>query len=369
MRKWSFLGLILAMVGMLALAGCDNGHRITAEEIINKMKATKANTTSAHAVVDAEIDAQGFKGQVTVEAWQKNPANVRLEVKSSTFDEAKGLVIVKNDKDIWVSVPSRNEVYKGGLQQLGIPMSDQVLEAMTGDLQQILDYTDAQLVGEGTVAGKDTYKLTLTPKAPSEGQATIPINGKATLWVEKDRWLPLKVEVDGGMLGRGSVTVSTLETNQDVPDSTFQFVVPNGAKVIDQSTATPTKPQTMTLEQAKASAGFRLLVPTYVPTGATLSEVYKLQQNGVGEMFVLNYNHVPNGFSLAQGKTDVDLAGLVPEGFPKEKITVRGIEGTIITSTGTVSGTFLSWTENGVRINIAGSITRDEALKIAASLQ
>ena len=115
----------------------------------------------------------------------------------------------------------------------------------------------------------------------------------------------------------------------------------------------------MTLDEAKAQAGFALLVPEYVPEGATLVDVLKMEDS-----IILHYDHSPQvSFSLIQGPAWTDP---LPAGQSQD-VTVRGQSATVI-SDETHGNTFLHWTENDVVIVIAGQISLDEALKVAESL-
>jgi len=58
----------------------------------------------------------------------------------------------------------------------------------------------------------------------------------------------------------------------------------------------------------------------------------------------------------------------MPFGAKTEAVTVRGQQATLITGTADQKGTLLRWQENGVTIIIAGTLSREQALAIAATL-
>jgi hypothetical protein len=188
----------------------------------------------------------------------------------------------------------------------------------------------------------------------------LPGNGTATLWVDQERWIVLKASYEAGGLGQGTLEVQSYELNTGVPDDLFRFEAPQGVEVVQ---AEAQKPQSLTLDEARAQASFPLLVPEYVPDGTTLIEVYKL-----GEAIILRYDHSPEAaFTVVQG--DTGTPNLSPEtaglGRP---VTVRGQSGTAISDEASGS-TLLVWTENGVSVSVAGHISLDEAIKVAESMK
>jgi hypothetical protein len=232
-----------------------------------------------------------------------------------------------------------------------------MLGELQGLIQRVLDVSDAELAGEETVAGQRAYKLTLTPKEDSDQGLPLLGGGTATLWVDEQRWIVLKATFEASALGQGSMEVESFELNPGLPDSLFQFEVPEGAEVVEVK---PEQIEPLTLDEAKAQAGFPLLVPEVVPDGATLIEVFK-----TGDSFVLRYDHSQQvSFTIVQGS---DLPS-PPSLGNSQGITVRGQDATVITDEAG-GNTFLYWTENGVTVTVAGHIGLDEALQVAESLK
>jgi hypothetical protein len=180
--------------------------------------------------------------------------------------------------------------------------------------------------------------------------------------VEKERWIALQAHVDGSSFGEGWVRVRSFEFNTGLDDELFQFEIPEGAEVIDVADMEPVP---LTLDEAEAQAAFDLLVPTYEPDGATLIEVFR-----VGDAFILRYDHSTTSFTIVQGDLPHVEGGLPEEGAHGGEIVdvdVRGQKATLVTDG--AGNSFLSWTEDGVSITIAGHISADEIVKVAESLQ
>jgi outer membrane lipoprotein-sorting protein len=354
MKSKVWLAFSLLLVLSLALAGC--GHKITAEEIVAKVQEMAQNTHDAHAVVTGSVDIQGIQVSAKAEIWEQSPNRLRAEVLESSEPRYAGMVMVSDGQQAWLYQPARNQVTVGAVGSLKLPLPPEMLTELQGIIQQMLDASNVELVGEEVVTDLEAYKLTLSPREDAE-QSFFPGGGTATLWVDKEQWMILKATYEAGTFGQGSMEVQSFELNPGLSDELFTFQVPEGAKVVDVEAQ---QPEHLSLDEAKAQAGFPLLVPDYVPEGATLVDVLK-----TGDSIILYYDHSPQvSFSLIQGAAWTDP---LPIGQSQE-VTVRGQAATVITEEAH-GNTFLYWTENDGVIVIAGHIGLDEALKVAESLK
>jgi outer membrane lipoprotein-sorting protein len=351
-KRWIIFSLLLVLA--LALAGC--GRKMTAEEIVAKMQETVDGTQDAHAIVVAEVNAQGIKLSAKAELWEQMPNKVRAEVLESSEASLVGTVLVSDGANGWFYEPARNLVTVGAVEELDTPLPQEILVGLQQIIQEVLNAADVELVGEESVAGRDAYKLEASPREDAE-QQLFPGNGTATVWVDKEQWIVLKATYSASAFGQGSMEVQSFELNPGLSADIFVFEVPEGADVVDVAKQEPVP---LSLDEAVAQAGFPLLVPTYVPQGATLIEVYK-----VDEAFVLRYDHSPDvAFTVFQGPEQVGPPSL----GDTQNLTVRGFEATAITDE--VGGnTFLYWTENDIAVTVAGRISLEEAIQVAESLQ
>jgi outer membrane lipoprotein-sorting protein len=349
---WIAFSLFLAL--SLILAGC--GQKITAEEIVAKVRETMDSTQDAHAVVTASVDAQGIKLSAQAELWEKMANKARVQVIDSSEPKYVGTTMVTDGQQAWLYEPDRNLVTVGSLSEVEMPLPQELLTSLQTVIQQVLDASNVELVGEEVVSGRDAYKLTLSPKEDS-GQELFPGNGTTTLWVDKEQWFVLKATYEADAFGQGSMEVQSFELNPGLADDLFTFEAPEGAKVIDIAAQ---QPEPMTLVEATQYPGFHVLIPEYVPEGATLINIFKS-----GESIILRYDHATQvSFAVVQGP---ELASQPPLG-ESQNIDIRGQSATVITDKAG-GNTFLYWTENGVTVTIAGHIDLDEALKVAESLK
>jgi len=272
----------------------------------------------------------------------------------SSDREFVGATIVSDGSQVWMYFPGENRVVVGEVGPDEPSSPRYMIQHMDEIIQRVLDASEVQLLGEEEVAGTATYKLEFTPKEGEE--AVLPPGSKATLWVDQERWVALQAHFSGGAIGEGRMRVRSFDLNTGLADDRFQFEIPEGAEVATVESKTPVS---LTLEEALAQADF-LLVPSYVPEGATLIDVFT-----VDEAYVLRYDHATTSFTVVQGEWPGERE--IPLGQATE-VTVRGQTATLIADE-VLDTSFLTWTEDGVTITIAGRISEDEILQVAESLQ
>ena len=351
-NRWLVVLSVLVALSLL-MAACQSQPSV--EEIVAKMKEVEASTDDAHGMLELSIDALGMDQEMVVEVWEKAPNKTRAEMLESSRSEFEGSVVVSDGQQVWVYMPEENKVVVGEIGP-GEPSSPRyAIEMMEKAIQYVADTSNVRLVGEEEVAGVPTYKLEFTPKEGDE--AFLPAGSTATLWVDQERWVVLQAHLIGDAIGEGRMRVRSFEVNTGLADELFVFEVPEGA---DVETAESREPVPLTLDEARSEAPF-LLVPDYVPDGATLVQVFR-----VGEAYVLHYDdRIDTAFSVVQGPA------LSPEDVPLGKssqLTVRGQQATLITNE--VSGnSFLTWEEGALTITIAGQVSVDQVLNVAESLR
>ena len=351
-KRWIAVSLFLTVA--LILAGC--GQQITAEEIVAKMQETVDGTQDAHAIVVADVNVQGVQLSVKAELWEQAPNKVRAQVLEASQPGLVGTMLVSDGENGWFYEPARNQVTVGAVEAMDTPLPREVLVGLQEVIQQVLNAADVELAGEETLAGRDAYKLVANPKEDA-AEPLFPGNGTATVWVDKDQWIVLKAEYVASAFGQGALEVQSFELNPGLSPDLFTFEVPADATVVY---AEANEPVSLTLDEARAQAGFPLLVPAYVPAGATLIEVFK-----TGESFVLRYDHSRDvSFTVFQGTGEVGPPTL----GKTHNITVRGHDATAITDEAG-GNTFLYWTESDITVVVAGRISLDEALQVAESLE
>jgi outer membrane lipoprotein-sorting protein len=426
----------LVVVAMVA-NGCSAGQQVTAADIIQHMRDAAKTIKTAQSTLDLSLTinkqgiqtlASGLMSQMggdpsqsnkaadaisklpdtvtgKLKVWKQaadgtNPAKARVEVAESSLPGVGGVTLVYDGQKGYAYVPSQKTLYTATPQKLIDKIPDEVKAALQSvdvqqELDKVLNAADIKLQGTEQVSGIDAYKLDITPKPDAAATLGIPQAYQMqagvlikdlhmTLWVDQNRWVPLKVEVDHPSLGQFTSTASDVQVNAPIDQSEFVLQVGSDVKRVDlDQIAQSVAPQSITLSKAHdiaTNAGWTLLEPSYVPAGSTLVGV---TQAGAGKpMFnsiQLSYSSPAADFTIIEAKPTggpaiggptVDLAqiaGALKDNGTAKEVTVRGVTARAVSSSGY---TALYWQEpNGVWIVIHGKLSLDETTKVAAGLR
>lgn len=144
--------------------------------------------------------------------YTRRPAQFRLEVEG-------GDLVVADGQAVWVYSKKNQQV---------------VVSAYDGELktpwQILLDYAESFAptgVEEGMLEGRPCYLLTLQPA----GRAA---SGQMKVWIERRRWVLLKVEQRDTSENLITYLVKEHKADSQLKDSLFRFEVPAGVEVIDR---------------------------------------------------------------------------------------------------------------------------------------
>jgi len=368
---WLIVGAVLLLAAMVSAFVI---MQPSAKDILTQTLETSKTIENGHAIVKVNVDSPEEKASATVEVWgvhaEDSPGAFRLEVLETDKEEAVGAVIVSDGETVWAYSPAKNMVFTGTVEEAKAAMKEKQPMREEFDTQEfehpetaeeavekLLEYFEASRTGTETIADANAYQLELKPipeQMPAEYTA---FGGLLNLWIDQNRSLPLAVSYTGGSMGEFSITSLRLEVNLYIDESIFTFEIPEGAEVVG---FVDMKPESLTLDEAAASAEFEVLTPDVVPDGATLIDVLNVKG-----MIVQQYT-LPDGgsFSVAQGQTDEAKKPSTEE----QAIEVRGVAGSLFASEEN-DKVLLSWTEGKVSFYIAGNITAEQALEIAESLK
>jgi len=367
----------LIVGGVIILAALVSAFVImqpTAKDILTQTLETLKTIENGHVVVNISVNSPEDKASATVEMWgmhsEEGPGAFRLEVLETDKEEAVGAVIVSDGKTVWAYMPVKNTVLTGTVEEAKAAMEKKQPMREKFDMEEfdrpenaqeavdkLLEYFEVKRTGSDTVANSNAYTLELKPipeQMPAEYKA---VGGLVNLWIDKDRSLPLAAAYMGGSMAEVRITALELEVNQGVDEALFSFEIPEGVEVMGFADM---KPESITLDEAAASVDFEILMPGTLPTAATLVNVFEAKG-----MIVQQYS-LPQGgsFSISQGKTEEVKKPSTME----QAVEVRGVAGSLFVSE-EHDKVALSWTEGEVSFFIAGSITPEQALKIAESLK
>jgi outer membrane lipoprotein carrier protein len=165
----------------------------------------------------------GSSGTARGDYVQERPNRLAIRFSSPASD-----AIVSDGKAVWVYLPSSvpGQVIKRSATDGGaspIDLTGQFLDAP----RTKYNITDA---ARQTVDGHAARGLVLVPKKGADAPFT-----KATVWIDDDDSLIRLFEVTepSGIVRR--IHLTTVQTNVPIDRSAFNFTVPRGVKVVDQT--------------------------------------------------------------------------------------------------------------------------------------
>ena len=237
----------------------DGQSQVSAETIFARASAVAqssapSTTTQSYHLI-AITESPGQVGVTTTETWYGDASQMRTE---QDWDAANGQAdfgMALNGDDAWLyaMVGGTLRVAHGPASELGLAQTfgwktqgsslAEVLAQYTGGCQK------ASLKGEETVAGRQAYKIVVSPDlstcpeyAPRE-EADIKLKlGVLTVWVDEQTFLPLKTQQqDGTGQVAYTYTVTQIEVGGEILDSTFAYEAPAGAVVQDVANITEAK--------------------------------------------------------------------------------------------------------------------------------
>lgn len=373
-----FKRLTLAFLALLLLAACG-AQPITADEIVERMEQARDTTRDLHATVAVSFTSPEAEGSMLLEGWFEKTgqtdadghpiARARATVLEASEAELVGALVVSDGETFWLYSPTDNTAITGSvseMKQRGPADPAGATQTLQEVLQQGLDAVDLEVLGEELVAGKNTWKVRVSPNPETTQDLQLDSLISAIMWVDTELAVPLKLEVDGADFGSGALEVTSLEMNIDLDDALFSFVPPPGTEIMQAADlAAQLAPRPATLDEARTAVSFPLLTPAFLPEGVALVDVRISATSTV----ILNYAGAGLTVSLVQSNDRTGDERQPPEGSNVQSVTVRGQPGTLITGGPDQPGSLLRWEENGLRYVVAGTISGEQALQIAENLQ
>ncbi|MET8977579.1 DUF2092 domain-containing protein [Streptomyces sp. NPDC004539] len=252
------VGVAAATIGLvpaLADSGDPDLPRITAQQLLDKVAASDVQQLSGTVKITTDLglpDLGGLESGLLAGATQSSdgssadPSTKLMELASGThtlrvatdgpekqklslLENAAEYSLVHNGKDVWGYDSKSNEVYHSTLSEAARKQSQAPAtpKDLTEETLKSLDPTTSVKV-DGTVhvAGRDAYKLLVTPK---QSGTTV---GAISIAVDAETGLPLKFTLTPRSGGAAVVDAGFTQVSFAKPAaSTFDFTPPKGAKV------------------------------------------------------------------------------------------------------------------------------------------
>ncbi len=216
MMRWG-LPLLLLSLAVQPLGAQD------ADAVVGRASRVYRSLSSLSAdfvqVIDNPmIDSAESRGRLV----QAGPAKLSMR-----FTDPPGEAIVIDGEHIWVYTPS---TVPGQVLRMPVPSGGPAYgyNILAWLLDRPAERYQATYVRADELGGRPVDVVELVPTVPD-----LPFE-RAVLWLDKGDALPRRLEILERSGATRTLTLSRVRANQRVPESTFRFEVPKGARVVDQ---------------------------------------------------------------------------------------------------------------------------------------
>jgi outer membrane lipoprotein-sorting protein len=146
---------------------------------------------------------------------------------SMRFTDPPGEAVVIDGRQVWVYTPS---TVPDQVLRLAVPSGGPVYgyNLLAWLLDRPAERYTAKYLRQEKVGNRTLDVVELIPAVPD-----LPFE-RAVLWLDRQDALPRRLEITEKSGAMRTLALSNLRVNRKIPDSTFEFQVPPGARVVDQ---------------------------------------------------------------------------------------------------------------------------------------
>jgi outer membrane lipoprotein-sorting protein len=146
---------------------------------------------------------------------------------SMRFTDPPGEAVVIDGRHVWVYTPS---TVPDQVLRLAVPSGGPVYgyNLLAWLLDRPAERYTAKYLRPEQVGNRTLDVVELIPAVPD-----LPFE-RAVLWLDRENALPRRLEITEKSGALRTLALSNLRVNRKIPDSTFEFQVPPGARVVDQ---------------------------------------------------------------------------------------------------------------------------------------
>ncbi|HEY8196272.1 MAG TPA: outer membrane lipoprotein carrier protein LolA [Gemmatimonadales bacterium] len=214
------IGRVLLLLG---LAGTTTAQAQDAAAVIGRAARVYRSLGSLQAdfeqIIDNPmIDSAESKGTLA------QAGNAKLAMR---FTDPPGEAIIIDGKHVWVYTPS---TVPGQVIRLKAPSGGPAYgyNLLAWFLDRPAERYRPSYLRSERVGGRTTDVIKLVPAVPD-----MPFT-EAVIWLDRDDALPRRLEIHEQSGATRTLRLARLRVNQKLPERTFAFKVPAGARVVDQ---------------------------------------------------------------------------------------------------------------------------------------
>ena len=184
-----------------------------------------------------------------------------------------------------------------------------------------------------------------------------------SMLVDSENWMPLKMEMfDKNDKLMTSIEYRDIKFNTGIPDSEFEFKVPEGAKVVTRELPAP--PKKMMLEEVRKEVNFTVLTPSYLPEGYAFESATVFKYDAK-EIVSLTYQKGSENLMFSEKQRDD--ANPPPDFGDVEKVSINGVEGKMMSGFG--ESKMLTWNNGKLELMLSSPLGKEDLVKVAGSIK
>ena len=214
--------LLLVLPAVLVLAP-PSLHAQDAQSIVGRSSRVYRSLASLSAdfvqtIDNPMIDSAESRGTLI----QAGPSKLSMR-----FTDPPGEAVVIDGRHVWVYTPS---TVPDQVLRLAVPSGGPVYgyNLLAWLLDRPAERYTAKYLRQEKVGNRTLDVVELIPAVPD-----LPFE-RAVLWLDREDALPRRLEITEKSGAVRTLALSNLRVNRKIPDSTFEFQVPPGVRVVDQ---------------------------------------------------------------------------------------------------------------------------------------
>jgi outer membrane lipoprotein-sorting protein len=216
-------GTVLLVVAALSGIASPPLHAQDAQSIVGRSSTVYRSLASLTAdfvqVIDNPmLDSAESRGTLI----QAGPSKLSMR-----FTDPPGEAVVIDGQHVWVYTPS---TVPDQVLRLAVPSGGPVYgyNLLAWLLDRPAERYTANYLRQEKMGSRTMDVVELIPSVPD-----LPFD-RAVLWLDREDALPRRLEITEKSGALRTLALSKLRVNRRIPDNTFKFQVPSGARVVDQ---------------------------------------------------------------------------------------------------------------------------------------
>ncbi|HEY9058885.1 MAG TPA: hypothetical protein VIO64_00045 [Pseudobacteroides sp.] len=223
MKKLFVSMILMVIMGISMITGCDKSLNLLPEDIVSK--ALKANNPIIPYHVEYKVvmrDNNKIISDNNVKEWFKPKDNKRLEMADEKGKQVTVITLYNNEMVIYSVNEKKATISKNAnfSEFMGKSQKDKVLDS----LKIYKNTHKITMMGIEKINDMEAYHIVAIPKDDKT------LLGKGELWIHKDSWFIVKSIEESGDT-KVETLYSKIEMNSDLKDDVFMQKFPDDVKV------------------------------------------------------------------------------------------------------------------------------------------